>query len=314
MLLFRAAPAARGRDCSGSAGAPATKTGLLADVLPASPGVYVHLGRFALRGALHAPLDRDLLGHRLSQRQVPARDQLAALRLGGRIVERRLEDLLQAGTLRLEERGLDGAGVAGGIVAGAALILRLHHPAALLGELDQGQRTRELAGILARPVGGALIEREILAFELAELPVGERHQHRDPQRLRLVRLVTLADAEPGLDQLVFLAGQAPLEDVHSLEHRLVRAVGLGRLVPRYALEPQRCESVVLLVRSGLRGQHRRLPFIPVEPELMVVGTGEGDREDQGGGHLTRSLASGDAVEGLIEEPTLTLADAWRSSP
>src|SRR5882762_10296802 len=60
MLLFRAAPAARGRDCSGSAGAPATKTGLLADVLSACPGVDVHLGRFALL-RLHdlAPLLRD---------------------------------------------------------------------------------------------------------------------------------------------------------------------------------------------------------------------------------------------------------------
>src|SRR5882762_1400967 len=92
MLLFRAAPAARGRDCSGSAGAPATKTGLLAQVLSACPGVQVHLGRFALRGAFHAALDRDLLRHRLSQRELPARDQLAALRLRGRIVERRLED------------------------------------------------------------------------------------------------------------------------------------------------------------------------------------------------------------------------------
>src|ERR1700704_2303103 len=152
MLLFRAAPAARGRDCSGSAGAPATKTGLLADVLSACPGVHVHLGRFALRGAFHAPLDRDLLRHRLSQRELPAGDQLAALRLRGRIVERRLEDLLEAGALRLEERGLHGAGAAGWIVAGAALILRLHDLAALLRDFQQGERARELAGVLARPV------------------------------------------------------------------------------------------------------------------------------------------------------------------
>src|SRR5882724_10453968 len=158
MLLFRRLPPREGGTVADPRGLRPRKPGLLADVLSACPGVHVHLGRFALRGAFHAPLDRDLLRHRLSQRQLPAGDQLAALRLRGRIVGRRLEDLLQAGTLRLEERGLDGAGAAGGIVAGAALILRLHDLAALLRELDQSQRARapSSTGLSAHSASGVL--------------------------------------------------------------------------------------------------------------------------------------------------------------